>query len=105
MGRLPATKMSLLPDIESGDDGRVFGLISTSDMITATLIGHQFPVRLNDDRVEIFDVSVLRIGEHGVAGSQRHGVGERRSLLDVVLGHAGRLLVQSSRVHQAMERH
>jgi hypothetical protein len=59
MSRLPATKMSLLPDIESGDDGRVFGLISTSDMITATLIGHQFPVRLNDDRVEIFDVSVL----------------------------------------------
>ena len=39
-----------------------------------------------------------RVGEHGVAGSERHFVGESVGQLDVELGHAGRFFGQSSRV-------
>lgn len=49
----------MIPDVKSGNDGRILGLVTTADVITAALVGHQLFVRLYDDRVEVLDESVF----------------------------------------------
>lgn len=49
----------MIPDVKSGNDCRILGLIATADVVTTALVGHQLFVRLDDDRVEVLDESVF----------------------------------------------
>ena len=49
----------MLPDVKSGNDGCILGLVATTDVITTTLVGHQLFVWLYDNRVEVLDESVF----------------------------------------------
>lgn len=111
----------MIPDVKSGNDGRILGLVTTADVITAALVGHQLFVRLYDDRVEVLDESVFlqnasharktpfsktyrkqnfkkkqngvySVDEHGVARTKRHSIGELIAELDIKFGHARRFL-------------
>ena len=48
-----------IPDVKSGNDCRILGLVATADVITAALVGYQLLVRLDDDRVKVLDESIL----------------------------------------------
>ena len=54
---------SILPNIKIIGDAFLSGLISTPDVISTSLIGHQLPVRLYNNRVEIFDSILLFSGK------------------------------------------
>lgn len=111
----------MIPDVKSGNDGRILGLVTTADVITAALVGHQLFMRLYDDRVEVLDESVFlqnasharktpfsktyrkqnlkkkqngvySVDEHGVARTKRHSIGELIAELDIKFGHARRFL-------------
>ena len=43
------------------------------------------------------------IDEHGVAGAQRHSVGELVTQLDIEFSHAGRFLGQSARINHPVK--
>ncbi len=49
----------MVPDVKSGNDCRILGLVATADVVTTALVGHQLFVRLDDDRVKVLDESVF----------------------------------------------
>ena len=48
-----------LPDVKSGNNCRILGLITTTNMVPSALVCHQFLVWLNYNRIVILDVTIL----------------------------------------------
>ncbi len=55
-----STVFPLSPDIEIWKKCFFFSLVSASDVITLSLIGHQFSMRLNHNGVEVFNAIDLK---------------------------------------------
>ena len=54
----------VLPDVEVGEESSFFGLVSTPDVIAFALVGHQLPVGLHHDGVEVLDAVRLKWGKY-----------------------------------------
>lgn len=52
-----------IPNVNSGDNGGFTDGVATSNVVPATLVGYQFLVRLDDDRVKVFHVPILLLFE------------------------------------------
>ena len=52
--------IGLLPDVEVGEEGLFLGLVATPDVVALALVGHQLPVGLHNDGVEVLDAVNLQ---------------------------------------------
>ena len=59
-------------------------------MVPPSLIGHQFPMRLQNDSIEVFE-SVLDVNTHRIAKPERNDINDVASMVDI-LGHTGGVL-------------